>query len=66
MKAIPLAFAAAVIVTLLEEPVKVGLLTEPAGVYDPEALSLKASAFRLPVEPNSFHLLPLQTYSFSA
>ena len=25
----------------------------PAGVYDPDALSLNASAFKLPVEPNS-------------
>ena len=37
--------------------VTVGAATVPEGVKLPEALSLNARAFRLPVEPNSRHLL---------
>ena len=32
-----------------------GCDTEPAGVYEADALSLNAKAFRLPVDPNSLH-----------
>jgi len=57
--------SAVVIVTVLEEPVKVDD-TLPVGVTFPLAESLKANDFNDPVEPSSDHFVPFQTYSFGA